>query len=100
MDGSPRSVRHRVGLALAGSPRQHEESAKENRPMNNSPKKINLMRWWWPAILMMAIIFVGSTDLGAMSHQSRFLVPFLRWLGLGDPAVHGVILTLRKLAHL
>lgn len=49
---------------------------------------------------MMAVIFIGSTDLGAMSHQSRFLLPFLRWLGFGDAAVHGLILAVRKLAHL
>src|SRR5215475_6118973 len=68
--------------------------------MSNSPNTINPLRWWWPAMLMMAVIFLGSTDLGALSHQSRFLVPFLRWLGFGDPAVHGVILGIRKLGHL
>ncbi len=49
---------------------------------------------------MMAIIFIGSTDLGAMSHQSRFLVRLLRWLGFGDVAISGIILAIRKLAHL
>jgi VanZ family protein len=49
---------------------------------------------------MMAIIFIGSTDLGAASHQSRFLIPLLQWLGLGEAAIRGVILTLRKCAHL
>jgi VanZ family protein len=57
-------------------------------------------RWWWPAIAMMAIIFIGSTDLGAMSHQSRLLLPLLRWFGFGETAIHGIILAIRKLAHL
>lgn len=49
---------------------------------------------------MMAIIFLGSTDLGAASHQSRFLLPLLQWLGFGDPAIRGFILAIRKCAHL
>ena len=49
---------------------------------------------------MMVIIFIGSTDLGAASHQSRFLLPILRWLGFDDPAVRGIILAIRKLGHL
>lgn len=58
------------------------------------------LRWWWPAVVLMAIIFVWSTDLGASSHQSRFLLPFLRWLGFGDGAMDGIILAIRKSAHL
>ena len=68
--------------------------------MRNLLNKSHPLRWWWPAIVMMAIIFMGSTDLGAMSHQSRLLVPILKWLGFGDAAIHGIILGVRKLAHL
>ncbi len=68
--------------------------------MNASNSHASRWRWWWPAIVMMIFIFIGSTDLGAMSHQSRFLVPFLQWLGLGEAAVLGVILVIRKLSHL
>jgi len=68
--------------------------------MNDVRNQSAWWRWWWPAIVMLAIIFIGSTDLGAMSHQWRFLVPFLRWLGLGEAAIHAVVLAIRKIAHL
>jgi VanZ family protein len=37
-----------------------------------------------PAIVWMALIFIGSTDMLSAEHTSRFLVPFLRWL---DPEI-------------
>ena len=37
-----------------------------------------------PAIIWMALIFIGSTDVLSAEHTSRFLVPFLRWL---DPQI-------------
>src|SRR5438045_5042395 len=59
------------------------------------------VRYWMPAIVWMALLFLGSTDVLSAEHTSRFLVPFLRWL---DPqvsfativAVHTFI---RKLGH-
>jgi VanZ family protein len=68
--------------------------------MKDSTSQPSRWRWWWPAVMVMIFIFLGSTDLGAMSHQSRFLGPFLRWLGLGEAAALGIILAIRKLAHL
>lgn len=68
--------------------------------MNAQTSSDSHLRWWWPAFVMMAIIFLGSTDLGAASHQSRFLVPFLQWLGLDAAAIQGGILAFRKCAHL
>ena len=56
--------------------------------------------WGWPAAVMMAIIFIGSTDLGAASHQSRFLLPVMHWLGFSDATVQVVLLAIRKLGHL
>jgi VanZ family protein len=55
-----------------------------------------------PAIVWMAIIFLGSTDMLSAAHTSRFLVPFLRWL---DPQISLAVLNaiqfgIRKLAHL
>src|SRR5438105_2752404 len=54
-----------------------------------------------PAIIWMALIFLGSTDILSAEHTSRFLVPFFRWL---DP--HISIMTIisiqtliRKLGH-
>jgi VanZ family protein len=55
-----------------------------------------------PAIVWMALIFVGSTDMLSAEHTSRFLVPFLRWL---DPQIsfatlNAIQLGIRKLGHL
>jgi VanZ family protein len=60
-----------------------------------------LVKYWMPAILWMALIFVGSTDLLSAEHTSRFLVPFLRWL---DPqiswaALNEIQMVVRKLGH-
>ena len=55
-----------------------------------------------PAILWMALIFLGSTDVLSAEHTSRFLVPFLRWL---DPqislaALNAIQVGVRKVGHL
>ena len=60
-----------------------------------------LVKYWMPAILWMALIFVGSTDLLSAEHTSRFLVPLLRWL---DPqiswtALNEIQMAIRKLGH-
>lgn len=60
------------------------------------------VKYWMPAILWMALIFIGSTDILSAEHTSRFLVPFLRWL---DPhiswaALNTIQIAIRKLGHL
>src|SRR5205085_11378558 len=60
------------------------------------------VRYWMPAIIWMALIFLGSTDILSAEHTSRFLVPFLRWL---DPqislaALAQIQFAIRKLGHL
>jgi len=60
------------------------------------------VRYWMPAILWMALIFLGSTDILSAEHTSRFLVPFLRWI---DPqislaALNMIQVLIRKLGHL
>ena len=60
------------------------------------------VRYWMPAIVWMALIFLGSTDVLSAEHTSRFLIPFLRWL---DPqislaALAAIQLGIRKLGHL
>jgi VanZ family protein len=55
-----------------------------------------------PAIVWMAIIFLGSTNMLSAEHTSRFLVPFLRWF---DPqislaALDQIQFAIRKLGHL
>lgn len=58
-----------------------------------------MLRWWWPAWGLMIVIFVISTDAGAMSHQSRILGPLLRWLGFGEATAIEIIGWVRKCAH-
>lgn len=60
---------------------------------------LQTLRWWWPALGLMAFIFLASTDLGAMSHQSRILGPLLRWLGFGDGQAGEIIGFVRKCGH-
>jgi VanZ family protein len=55
-----------------------------------------------PAIIWMALIFLGSTDMLSAEHTSRFLVPFFRWL---DPQIslatlNAIQVGVRKLGHL
>jgi VanZ family protein len=62
---------------------------------------LQIAKYWMPAILWMALIFVGSTDILSAEHTSRFLVPFLRWL---DPqislaALNATQIMVRKLGH-
>jgi VanZ family protein len=65
-------------------------------------KLLRFVRYWMPAIVWMAIIFLGSTDMLSAEHTSRFLVPFLRWF---DPqislaALDQIQFAIRKLGHL
>ena len=65
-------------------------------------KPLRFVRYWMPAIVWMAVIFLGSTDMLSAEHTSRFLVPFLRWI---DPqislaALNAIQLGIRKLGHL
>jgi VanZ family protein len=39
-----------------------------------------LIKFWLPVLVWMAVISVGSTDLMSEEHTSRFITPFLRWL--------------------
>jgi VanZ family protein len=59
------------------------------------------VKYWMPAIVWMALIFIGSTDVLSAEHTSRFLLPFLRWL---DPKISWATLNaiqtiIRKLGH-
>src|SRR2546430_6502054 len=65
-------------------------------------KLLRFVRYWMPAIVWMAVIFLGSTDMLSAEHTSRFLVPFLRWI---DPqislaALNAIQFGIRKLGHL
>ncbi|MBS0659183.1 MAG: VanZ family protein [Verrucomicrobia bacterium] len=74
-----------------------------SRPPSTAPSPgpfiLSWLRWWWPALGLMTFIFFASTDLGAMSHQSRLLGPFLRWLGVGEAQALEIIGFVRKGGH-
>src|SRR6184192_2724567 len=65
-------------------------------------KLLRFVRYWMPAIVWMALIFLGSTDMLSAEHTSRFLVPFLRWLDpqISFAALNAIQFGIRKLAHL
>src|SRR5436853_6644556 len=60
------------------------------------------VRYWMPAIIWMALIFLGSSDVLSAEHTSRFLVPFLRWLDpqISTATLAHIQLAVRKLGHL
>jgi VanZ family protein len=55
-----------------------------------------------PAMVWMLVIFVGSTDVLSAEQTSRFLVPFLLWLGpqISIATITTIHFALRKLGHL
>ena len=57
---------------------------------------------WLPALVWMAVIFIGSTSLLSSSHTSRFLVPFIHWLrpDISDRDVETLQFLIRKGGHL
>jgi VanZ family protein len=60
------------------------------------------LRYWLPAILWMALIFIGSSDVFSSRHTSAFLVPLIQWLGpdLTAAQVDKIQFAVRKAGHL
>ncbi len=63
-------------------------------------------QWVWfratlPALALMVLIFVGSTDALSSQHTSRVLVPLLKWLmpGISPSTIEAVQLGIRKMGH-
>ena len=56
---------------------------------------------WLPAILWMAVIFSGSTDVLSTERTSRIIGPLLRWLkpDLSEHALKNAQFAIRKGAH-
>jgi VanZ family protein len=50
----------------------------------------------------MAMIFIGSTDIGSTQHTSRIIGPVLRWLkpDVSEETIHNVQTVVRKTGHL
>ena len=61
-----------------------------------------VIKSWFPVVIWIAVIFLGSTDLMSAEHTSRFITPFLRWLkpDISVAAIVQVHFFVRKTAHL
>jgi VanZ family protein len=59
------------------------------------------LRYWLPAIVWMAVIFIGSTDLMSAEQTARIIAPLLRWLkpNISAGAIAQIQLIVRKGAH-
>lgn len=60
------------------------------------------VKFWLPVALWAALIFLGSTDLLAQAHTSRWIAPILRWLkpDISWEAIQRVQTLVRKGGHL
>lgn len=56
---------------------------------------------WIPALAWMSLIFMGSSDVLAANHTSRFVEPFLRWLftGISQERIEDLHFLIRKGGH-
>ena len=62
-----------------------------------------LRLWYWlPVLVWMSVIFSASGDRMSFEHTAGIIGPFVHWLfpQLSDDAVHAVVFTVRKCAHL
>jgi VanZ family protein len=72
--------------------------------LENYPSRLRtqtFLKYWGPVILMMMMMFIGSTDWFSSEHTSRFIGPFLRWFhpDITGEAIRQVQLAVRKTAH-
>ncbi len=59
------------------------------------------LRYWLPAVVWAAVIFLASTDLMSAQRTSRFIGPFLQWLvpDIAPETIRSVQFAMRKAAH-
>lgn len=66
--------------------------------------RTNRTAWaaWLPALLWMALIFIGSTNLLSGNNTSRFLGPLIRWFvpGISEEGLRTTQALVRKCGHL
>ncbi len=62
----------------------------------------SFLKYWVPVFIVMALIFLGSSDRQSAQHSSRIVGPILRWLfpDLSLDALDKGIFAIRKCAHL
>jgi len=68
----------------------------------NALRRLEWVRWWWPALLWAVLISGFSTDTFSGEHTSGVFIPILHWL---FPTASGATLEhlhlfIRKCAHL
>ena len=63
---------------------------------------VSFLRYWFPLLVWLAVIFGASADPQSTEHTSRFLEPFLRWLdpNISAHRIDQVRWCVRKLAHM
>lgn len=61
----------------------------------------NLLKYWFPVVCWMALIFYGSTGALSTQNTSRIIGPLLRWISpsITDDTVRTVQFTIRKCGH-
>ena len=61
----------------------------------------SFLKYWFPLLMWLGVIFVGSTNLMSAEHTSRFVVPFLLWLkpGMSPQTIWVILVVMRKCAH-
>jgi VanZ family protein len=61
----------------------------------------SFLKYWFPLLIWLGVIFVGSTNLMSAEHTSRFVVPFLLWLkpGMSPQTIWVIFVVMRKCAH-
>ena len=61
----------------------------------------SFVKYWFPLLIWLGVIFVGSTNLMSAEHTSRFVVPFLLWLkpGMSPHTIWVILVVMRKCAH-
>jgi VanZ family protein len=84
----------------------NDASAPHARPIYPSTSPTGKISWlrrtaYLPVLVWMAVIFVGSTDLGSTRHTSRIIGPFLRWFkpDVSDETISVVQAVVRKTGH-
>ena len=61
----------------------------------------SFLKYWLPLLIWLGVIFIGSTNVMAAEHTSRYIVPFLLWLkpGMSPKAIWIILVVARKCAH-
>ena len=61
----------------------------------------SFLKYWFPLLIWLVVIFAGSTSIMSADHTSRYIVPFLLWLkpGMSPHAIWIILITARKCAH-